>query len=90
MELEHTEGATTVGLSSGPTREQYIHTEFGNESISPKGDLKTDARPLLQDVLSKITFSPVSLDRNRHQTLASSDALHADSSSESDRAPTDH
>ena len=90
MELEHAEGATAVGLSNSATSKQYIDTGFSSESLSPKGDLKSDATPLLQDVISKITLSPLSFDRTHQQILESSDALHADYSSESYSAPTDH
>ncbi|KAJ5481487.1 hypothetical protein N7475_000299 [Penicillium sp. IBT 31633x] len=90
MELEHAEGATAVGLSNSATSKQYIDTGFSSESLSPKGDLKSDVTPRLQDVISKITLPPLSFDRTYQQILESSDALHPDYSSESYPAPTDH
>jgi hypothetical protein len=90
IELEHAEGATTVGLSNSATSKQYIDTGFSSESLSPKGDLKSDATPLLQDIISKTTLSPLSFDRTHQQILESSDTLHADYSSESYPVPTDY
>lgn len=88
LEIERTEGATAVYLSTSVTSRKYTDTGFGSE-MSWKENTKTDAASLLQDVVSKITFSLVSFGRTPEQILANSDALHTGYVSESYPAPID-